>query len=137
MQNLFQSQILPLLLDVLNPSPSIGFANRERLCIDKRSTPDVIMALALIHHLTISNNIPFEYVADYFGSIAKYLIIEFVPKEDSQVQFLLSSREDIFTQYNQKCFEDSFGKYFNIIEKVNIKNSQRVMYLMSSKVKSD
>lgn len=127
------TQVLPLLLDILNPSPSIGWANKERLSINQRGCPDAIMALALIHHLSISNNIPFDYVAAYFSSLSKYLIIEFVPKEDSQVQILLSSRKDIFPNYNQAFFEKCFQKYYTILESQNVKNSKRVMYLMVSK----
>ncbi|MDA0093657.1 hypothetical protein OFR75_01135 [Brachyspira hyodysenteriae] len=75
------------------PSPSIGWANSERDSIKYRTKPDVIMALALIHHLAISNNVPLTYIAEYFSSLAKYLIIEFVPKEDSQVHKLLLTRK--------------------------------------------
>lgn len=91
------------------------------------------MALALVHHLAISNNVPFEMVAEYFSKLGKLLIIEFIPKEDSQVIKLLSSREDIFYNYNEDKFEKSFGKYYTIINKVAIKESCRTLYLMQAK----
>lgn len=132
-KNNHQTNILPLVLDLLNPSPALGWANRERQDIKARANFDVIMALALIHHLSISSNIPFDYVADYFASLAPYLIIEFVPKEDSQIQKLLTSRADIYPWYNQKEFEKAFTGHYDIIKKDNIKESARTLYLLKRK----
>lgn len=125
-----ETNILPLVFDLFNPSPAIGWANVERPTIQERGTPDVVMALALIHHLCISNNTPIEYVADYFREIAPYLVIEFVGKEDSQVKKLLSSREDIFDDYTEEGFEKSFSKYFKILEKRPVSEMKRTLYLM-------
>ena len=88
------------------------------------------MALALIHHIAISNNVPFDSISSWFSNLGEYLIIEFVPKEDSQVQKLLRTRKDIFPWYNEEIFEKSFYKYFKIIKKQKIKNSKRTLYLM-------
>ena len=122
--------ILPLLLDLTNPSPSIGWENQERMSILERGPVDTVFALALIHHLAISNNLPLYKIANFFGKICNSLIIEFIPKSDSQVQRLLSTREDIFTNYTQQAFENEFGKYFTIQNFVKIKNSERILYLM-------
>ena len=72
------------------------------------------MALALIHHLAISNNLPFEMISGWLAECCTYLIIEFVPKQDSQVQTLLKTREDIFTDYSESGFEASFERDFQI-----------------------
>lgn len=128
-----ESFILPLIQDLTNPSPAIGFMNNERADFISRFKCDTVMALALIHHLAISNNLPFENLAVFFGQLGENLIIEFVPKEDSKVQVLLSSREDIFVNYNQEEFEKVFAKYFEIVEKTPLKNSLRTMYLMRKK----
>lgn len=122
--------ILPLLFDLTNPSPSIGWANKERPEISCRQTPDVISGLALIHHIAISNNVPLIKIAEYFSSMSKYLIIEFIPKEDSQVQKLLATREDIFHDYNVEGFEAAFSQYYTFIEKRNVINSERILYLL-------
>ncbi len=122
--------ILPLLLDLTNPSPSIGWENQERMSILERGLADTVFALALIHHLAISNNLPLYKIANFFGKICNSLIIEFIPKSDSQVQRLLSTREDIFTDYTQQAFENEFGKYFTIQNFVKIKDSERILYLM-------
>ena len=74
------------------------------------------MALALIHHLAISNNVPLVGVAQYFHRLGNALIIEWVPKADVQVQRLLRGRKDIFDEYNQASFEASFGNFFDIVE---------------------
>jgi hypothetical protein len=89
--------------------------------------------LALIHHLAISNNVPLPLLADYIHSLGQWLVIEWVPKEDSQVQKLLASRQDIFSEYHQEGFESAFGMYFNIHEKVSIQDSPRTLYLMEKK----
>ena len=89
------------------------------------------MALALIHHLAISNNVPLDKLADFFASLCDNLIIEFVPKEDSQVKRLLSTREDIFIDYHLPGFEKAFKKRFRIVAKESIEKTDRHLYLMS------
>jgi len=88
------------------------------------------MALALIHHLTISNNLPLNKVSEFFEKICNHLIIEFIPKTDSQVKRLLLNREDIFPDYNQENFEKEFSNNFKIIEFFNMQDSERVIYSM-------
>ena len=121
---------MPLFLDVTNPTPEIGFGLLERKSINSRGNVKCVMALALIHHIAISNNVFFDDIALWFSKLGKYLIIEFVPKEDSQVQKLLKTRNDIFNWYKIDQFEKSMSKYFKIIKKDKIKNSKRVIYLM-------
>lgn len=123
------SNLLPLLLDLTNPSPALGWENQERESLYQRGKPDVVMGLALIHHLAISNNVPLEMIASMFSSLAPWLIIEFVPKEDSQVQKLLATREDIFENYHQEGFENAFLKFYNLVSVEEIKTSSRRLYL--------
>lgn len=128
-----EQYIIPLCLDLTNPSPSIGWENNERMSLQERGPADVILALALIHHLAISNNLPFQKIAQCFSKLCQYLIIEFVPKSDSQVQRLLITREDIFSSYTQPYFEKEFSDYF-YIEKINpMEGSERVLYLMKKR----
>ncbi len=128
-----EQNLLPLLLDLTNPSPSLGWACSERKSINERASCDLIMALALIHHLAISNNLPFEMLANYFSSISKYIIIEFVPKEDDKVKLLLTNRKDIFKSYSIDSFETAFCKYYSIEQKDPIEHSMRTLYLMKNK----
>ena len=129
-----EKYITSFVMDFTNPSPGIGWNNKERLSVIERGPVDVVLALAIIHHLCISNNLPFQNVADFFARIvSKFLIIEFVPKSDSQVQRLLKTREDIFTNYEQEVFEKEFKNLFNIEKSIKVKNSERYIYLMRKK----
>lgn len=128
-----EKKILPLCLDLTNPSPSIGWANKERLSLVEREPADTVLALALIHHLAISNNVPFSHIAAYLSRLCRFLIIEFVPKNDSQVQRLLRTREDIFYDYTQDHFEASFGDHFSILKHERIMGTQRTLYLMDKR----
>jgi len=128
-----EANILPLLLDLTNPSPGLGWANEERLTVPDRGCADTAMALALIHHIAISNNVPFVRVAEYFSRICRNLIIEFVPKSDHKVRKLLATREDVFPRYNQAGFEEDFGLFFSIDRSEKVSDSERVLNLMSRK----
>lgn len=125
--------ILPLILDVANPSPAIGFNNQERGAFHQRIQTDLVAALALVHHLVIGKNISLPVLADYFNDIAPELIIEFVPKEDEKVQQMLASRPDTFPDYNQVNFEHIFSDWFNIIEQVPVPGTHRILYKMQRK----
>lgn len=125
-----ETNILPLVVDIVNPSPGIGWANKERMPFIERGKVGVAMALALVHHLAISNSLPLGYIARLLANICSSLIIEFVPKTDSQVQRLLASREDIFPDYTQPAFEREFSRYFTIEDCASIRDSQRILYLM-------
>jgi len=128
-----ETNLLPLRLDLTNPSPAIGWAHQERESIAQRGQADTIMALALIHHMAISNNVPLGSVAEYFSRLGKHLIIEFVPKGDPQVQRLLRTREDIFDQYDQESFEKSFSIYYEIQDHKTVGSDGRVLYQMVRK----
>ncbi len=125
-----EESLLPLVVDLSAPAPSIGWANRERLSFSERASFDTAMALALIHHLAIGNNVPLESIATYMSQIANSLIIEFVPKSDPQVIELLQGRQDVFPDYNESAFEQAFQRRFVIDQKVAVADSQRSLYLM-------
>jgi ribosomal protein L11 methylase PrmA len=127
------TKILPLVLDLTNPTSDYGWAGSERQSVKSRANADLVMALALIHHLAISNNIPLERVAKYFRDLSSNLIIEFVPKSDSQVKKLLATREDIFPDYTIDGFEKAFTQFFDIIERKPVTGSERVLYLLQGK----
>lgn len=128
-----EKNLLPLILDATNPSPALGWNNKERSSLIERGPADLVLALALIHHLAISNNVPFEMVAEFFSNICKALIIEFVPKDDSQVRRLLRNRGDIFDWYNQESFEEKFKRYFVTSDLYHLPTSKRIVYLMKRK----
>lgn len=133
MQESKETKMLPLYLDLTNPSPAIGWANEERLSLVERGPADTVLALALIHHLAISNNVPFSHIAVFLSRLCRFLIIEFVPKNDSQVQKLLRSRDDIFPDYTREHFEEAFSRHFLILENQTVSDTQRTIYFMRCK----
>jgi len=124
------ADVLPLVLNLSNPTPAIGWENQERRSFSQRAGADVVLALALIHHLAISNNLPLSKLASFFAKICRWLIIEFVPKEDPKVQSLLGHRGDIFPRYTVNAFEREFGRLFVIENRTEIRSSKRILYLM-------
>jgi hypothetical protein len=131
-----EENMLPFVCDVLQPAPGIGFNNTERESLIERLKnyePDVTMALALIHHITLSGNVPFGKSAGFFAKFSKYLIIEFPKREDSWVESLLVRKREFinhFDFYNEKEFEKGYLTYFTVEKKEQIAGTQRVLYLM-------
>lgn len=129
-RNQQERNLLPVIVDLTNPSGDLGWSNEERQSLLARGPVDTAFALALIHHLAIANNIPLDRLAVFFARLCRRLVIEFVPKEDSQTQRLLAGREDVFPSYTREGFEAAFAPQFQILESHPIQNSLRVMYLM-------
>ncbi|HEU4681609.1 MAG TPA: hypothetical protein VFS51_07685 [Gemmatimonadales bacterium] len=127
-----ETGILPLLLDLTNPSPAQGWAGNERLSLAERGPADALLALALIHHLAIGHNLPMEKIARYLSRLGRNLIIEFVPKSDSQVKRLLVSRPDIFPDYTKDGFETAFARHFTIESSSRVADSERWLYYMTA-----
>jgi hypothetical protein len=125
-----QSNLLPLVLDLTNPSPAIGWQNEERQSLRQRGPVDMALALALVHHLAIANNVPLGQLAEFFASITRWLVIEFVPKSDSQVQRLLATRQDIFPDYSAEGLVNALTAHFKLHERVEIVDSERSLYLL-------
>ncbi|MFH2107039.1 MAG: SAM-dependent methyltransferase [Chrysiogenia bacterium] len=125
--------LLPLLGDITNPSPGIGWENAERTSLLQRCPIDTVLALALVHHLAIANNLPLAKIADFFSRFCRNLIIEFIPKSDSQVRLLLATRDDIFPDYHACGFEEEFQRFFSIERREAISQSDRILYVMRSK----
>jgi len=124
-----EANLLPLLIDLTNPSPAQGWHHAERLSLQQRGPADAVMALALVHHLAIGNNVPLPQVASFLADLGRWVIIEFVPKSDSQVKRLLAAREDIFSDYNVEGFERAFSGLFELRHHEPIAESERTLYL--------
>lgn len=124
-----EEAIFPFLLDLCSPTPAIGWRNRERQGIFERLHGDLVLALALIHHLCIGNNVPFRSVAEMFRQMAPALLLEFVPKEDGQVQRLLRARDDIFPDYSLDHCLKEFGKFYSHHQIFPIPETRRSLIL--------
>jgi ribosomal protein L11 methylase PrmA len=125
-----ETHLLPLVLDLSNPSPAMGWAAEERQSLEQRGPADLVLALALVHHLAIGNNVPLARIAGFLSRLARRLVIEFVPKTDSQVQRMLSSREDIFDEYTVAGFEHAFDAYFSREAALPIPGTDRTLYVL-------
>jgi len=121
-----------LVSDIINPSPALGWNNAERGGLkDRVAGADMVLALALVHHLALAKNIPLSFISSFFGSITtKWLLIEFVPKSDPKAQLLLQSRKDIFEHYTKSDFEVAFHEHFTIERTIELQHSDRVLYLL-------
>ena len=134
-----ETNMLPFVCDVLQPAPGIGFNNTERNSLLERLVeyaPDLSLALALIHHITLSGNVPFKKSAAFFATFSKTLIIEFPTREDSWVQSLLVRKREFinhFDFYNETEFERGYSEYFTIEKRQNIKGTHRILYLLKNK----
>ena len=128
-----ERNLYPIVADLTNPSPALGWDNREVQSLTQRGPAGLVMALALIHHLAISNNTRFERLAQFFASLGRNLLIEFVPSDDPMVVRLLAMRNHRFPWYTQAEFEAAFGRFFRIQRSDPIEDSQRRLYLMSAR----
>ncbi len=131
------TNILPLCVDLSNPTPAIGWDNKERTSFPTRAKAELCLALALIHHLAISRNLGFSQIACSLGKMATRLIIEFIPKADPKVALLLKNRTDIFESYHELSFTNAFEKKFTIEKKQVLTNSGRILFLMKRKETTD
>lgn len=117
----------PLYMDMTNPTPAQGWCESERLSLIQRNKPAAILALALVHHLAISANIPLPMIIDYLLSLAPYGVIEFVPKSDEKVQAMLALRADIFPDYHVENFVNLLSAKAKIISQCSLGEGGRVL----------
>ena len=128
-----ERNLYPIVADLTSPSPALGWDNCEVRSLSDRGPAGLVMALALVHHLAISNNTRFERLARFFASLGPKLLIEFVPPEDPMVRRLLAMRNHTFPCYTQQGFEAAFSRSFRILRSDPIADSKRRLYLMNSR----
>lgn len=113
--------ILPVVLNLMNPSPNLGWENKERSSFLTRIKTDGFLSLALIHHLCITHNLPLERFASFLASVGSSGVVEWVDKNDPMVKFMLRNRDDIFYDYTWDNFQRVLLKFFKI-ENIDIIN---------------
>jgi hypothetical protein len=118
---------LPLVVDLANPSPALGWAHAERRSLLDRADADTVLALALVHHLAISRNVSLAMLADLFAALGRELVLEFVPKEDAMVQRLLATREDVFPSYTLDGLRAAFRPRFEIRDEAPVEGTARTL----------
>lgn len=127
-----ETRVLPLLVDLACPTPGSGWANMERESLVSRGPADLVLALALIHHLGFTHNVPIAHILAWLSGLGRYALVEFVPKSDPQTQRLLLSREDIFHDFTEEHFVERARDYFAIEWREQVPDTERTMYLMRS-----
>jgi ribosomal protein L11 methylase PrmA len=120
--------ILPLLLDLADPSPALGWANAERPAFADRVHADLALGLALVHHLAISRNVPLGAISSFVARLADRFVVEFVPKEDAMVRKLLASRRDVFPDYTLAGFRTAVAADWEILAEEPIRDTVRVLF---------
>ena len=120
--------LIPLMQNVADPSPSWGWRNRERTDLVQRVPPDLLMCLALIHHVVISANIPLTEFIGWLASLSRHLIIEFVSRDDGKVQALLRNKKDHYVDYSQSSLEAALNQYFVINDRLPLESGNRQLY---------
>lgn len=123
-----ETRVLPLVVDLTNPTPALGFGYLDHEALLERGRPDAVLALALVHHLAISHNLPLARIVDVLARIAPQAIVEFVPKDDPQTRRLLISREDIFGEYTRDAFESAVRRVFTVEATAGLPDTDRVLY---------
>jgi SAM-dependent methyltransferase len=121
-------RLLPLVMDLANPSPGLGWDGRERRALADRGPADAVMALALVHHLAIAGNVPLPMVASWLARLGSRALVEFVPKDDPQSRRLLAVREDVFDRYDRTSLEEALRCHFTIEWAAPLSESGRVLY---------
>jgi len=124
-----REDILPLVMDLADPSPGLGWAHAERASLTDRAPADTALALALIHHLAIGRNIPLPAIAEQLARFTPQLIIEFVPRDDPMVRQLLATREDVFADYTPDGFRAAFAPVFETVVEAPVEGSSRTLTL--------
>jgi hypothetical protein len=126
--------MIPLCVDLCDPTPASGFRNEERAAFSDRARSDAVVALALVHHLALGRSVPLAGIAGYFAELTKtWLLVEFVPLSDERALALVRNKALWHTPYDRTAFESAFGDHFLIERSEVIPGTERVLYRMKKK----
>lgn len=128
-----KTNILPLMMNLSNPTPAFGWGEEERKSLASRGPASLVLALALIHHLMITAGISLDKIAEYFHKIGRHAVVEFIPKEDQKFKKMVQSNPNKFEDFNEESFLKAFSAYFEVLERKEVADSKRVLYLLQSK----
>lgn len=121
-------RILPLVMDVADPSPARGWRARERRDLPSRGRPQLILCLALLHHLALGRNLPLQEVVDWLADLRSSLVIEFVAADDPQAQALLQNRTDRHDDYRLDRFERLLHGRFHVRRREPLPSGTRTLF---------
>ncbi|HEV2874859.1 MAG TPA: hypothetical protein VGW14_06885 [Thermoleophilaceae bacterium] len=122
-------QILPLTMNLADPSPGLGWRGLERRALAERGKPDLVLALALVHHMAIGANVPVKEFVDWLASLGAGLVIEFPTREDPMVKKLLAPKRDgLHPDYELGFFERTLKEAFEVVRSERLESGTRVLY---------
>ncbi len=123
-------RIVPLVGNLVDPSPGLGWRGEERRTLDGRGKPDLVLALALVHHLSITGNVPIRELLDWLAALGARLVIEFPTREDPMVERLLAAkRRGLHGDYELTEFERLLGERFSVERREVLPSETRVLFL--------
>lgn len=125
-------KVLPLTMDLANPSPALGWNNSERSSLSERGPADLVLALALLHHLVLSACVPLSLISEWLSQIAEHALVEYVPPEDPMVRKLLANRNGEHLAYDFEVFQSAFQKFFSFLDEKDLLNGRK-LYLCKRK----
>jgi len=123
-------RILPLVADLASPSPALGWNQSEREPLLERLRSDLVLALALVHHLVLAAGAPIESVIALLARLGREAFVEYVPMDDPQARRLLQNRDASHT-YDLARFEAALGAHYSIAEVAPVDESSRVLYRLA------
>ena len=126
-----ERNIIPLVMDLANPSPSQGWAGRERAPFDGRGHPDMALCLALVHHLRVSANIPVSHFVDWLRSLNATVIVEFIDRDDEMFVKLAENKHEEYADYTSANFHSEVAKRFTIKDSIGLKAGKRELLLLA------
>jgi hypothetical protein len=123
-------QILPVVMNLTDPSPGLGWRGVERRAWTERGTPELILALALLHHVSITGNVPVRQFVDWLASFDSHVVIEFMTREDAMVRKLLSAKRISHDDYNRGFFEQCIRSAFAVERIQELPSGTRILYAL-------
>ncbi|HKQ26521.1 MAG TPA: hypothetical protein VJT81_18900 [Burkholderiales bacterium] len=123
-----EKRILPLVMDLANPSAGCGWNNRERQSLFARGKPDCLLALALIHHLRVTEGIPLSHIVNFISSLADHVIVEFVAKDDPMFKTLAQNRRATYDDYTETAFRSLFGERCRLVDELRLTKTRWLMF---------
>jgi SAM-dependent methyltransferase len=125
-----RENVLPLVMDLVDPSGGVGWRNRERAAFADRVRPDVVLALALVHHLAIGANVPLPQVVDWLADFGCRVVVEFVHVDDPMVVRLLANKPaGLFDDYQRDAFEGLLAGRFTVEQTETLPGATRTLYV--------
>ena len=125
--------LLPLLVDLVNPSPGQGWRGEERQTLSDRGRPDGLLALAVVHHIAIARNVPLSEVVALLTTLAPEGVVGFVPSTDRRAQALFRGREEIFQDYSLETFLRLLQQRARLVKRESIPGSERTLLWFSTR----